>query len=249
MDAYHEHATYGIFALAAVTFVALFFITAPYGRHERGGWGPTLNAKVAWVIMETPAVVLFAAVFFAGAHSAEPVPLLLLLFWQLHYVHRTYVFPFRLPPSSKRMPVTVMLLGLTFQLVNSWLNARWISELGTYDAGWLTDPRFICGGLLFAVGMTINLRSDYALIRLKRDSEGYVLPRGGLFDYVTSPNYFGELLEWIGWAMMAWSLPALAFAVYTFANLAPRAVAHRRWYVERFEDFPKSRRAIIPFIL
>jgi len=248
LDAYHELATYGIFALAAVTFVALFFIVAPYGRHARGGWGPTLNAKVAWVIMETPAVVLFAAVFFMGAHRAELVPLVLLAFWQLHYVHRTYVFPFRLPSSAKRMPVVVMLLGLTFQVVNTWINARWISELGLYDESWLADPRFVGGALVFCLGFVINLRADYTLLRLKRESDGYVLPRGGLFDYVASPNYFGELLEWTGWALMAWSLPALAFAVYTFANLAPRAVAHRRWYRERFEDYPPSRRALIPFV-
>lgn len=249
LDAYLELATHGIFALAGVTFVALFFIVAPYGRHERRGWGPTLSPRLAWVLMETPAVLLFAAVFFAGRHRAELVPLVLFFVWQLHYVHRTYVFPFRLPSTSKRMPVLVMLLGLTFQTVNSWINARWISELGTYETSWLMEPRFVGGALLFAVGITINLRADYALLRMKRDSEGYVLPRGGLFDYVVSPNYFGELLEWIGWALMAWSLPALAFAVYTFANLAPRAIAHRRWYIEKFEDFPRARRAIIPFIL
>jgi protein-S-isoprenylcysteine O-methyltransferase Ste14 len=249
LDAYHTLTCDGILGLAAITFVALFFIVAPYGRHARKGWGPALSARVAWVLMESPAVFLFAAIYFAGDHGLEPVPLVLLTFWQAHYVHRTLVFPTRLPRSAKPMPLVPLALGFTFQVVNGWVNARWISELGHYDAAWLADPRFVLGALLFVAGMTINLRSDYALLRMKREADGYVLPRGGLFDYVTSPNYFGEVLEWTGWAILTWSLPGLAFAVYTFANLAPRALAHRRWYRERFPDYPSSRRALIPFVL
>jgi protein-S-isoprenylcysteine O-methyltransferase Ste14 len=249
LDAYHTCICYGILGLAGITFVALFFIVAPYGRHARRGWGPALNARVAWLFMESPAVFLFAAIYFAGDHWAELVPLVLLAIWQAHYVHRALVFPRQLPHTAKPMPLVPAALGFTFQVVNGWANARWISHLGHYDPSWLADPRFVLGASLFAAGMTINLRSDYALLRLKREADGYVLPRGGLFDYVTSPNYFGELLEWTGWAILTWSLPGLAFAVYTFANLAPRALAHRRWYRRRFPDYPSSRRALIPFVL
>jgi len=249
VDAYHAMASYGVLALAALTFVALIFIDAPYGRHGRGGWGPTVPATVAWVLVELPAVLLFIVVFASGAHRAELVPLVLLGVWQLHYVHRTFIFPFVMPASSRRMPIVVMLMGASFQVINSWLNARFISELGTYDPSWLTDPRFVLGATLFLSGFAINLRSDYSILRMKREAKGYVLPRGGLFDLVAAPNYFGELVEWIGWALMTWSIPGLAFALYTFANLAPRALAHRRWYRARFEDYPPERRAIIPYVL
>jgi 3-oxo-5-alpha-steroid 4-dehydrogenase 1 len=249
LDAHHAIGTRALFGLAVLTFVALFFVAAPYGRHLRRGWGPTLGAPLAWVIMESPAVVLFLVVFFAGRHAAEPVPLVLLAFWLAHYAHRTFVFPTRLPPTSKRMPLSVVALGFAFQLLNVSLNARAVSELGRYDLAWLGDPRFLAGAVLFATGLIINVRADYALLRLKRRDGRYVVPHGGLFEHVVSPNYFGELVEWCGWALMAWSLPALAFAAYTFANLAPRALAHRRWYRERFPDFPRSRRAIIPFVL
>jgi hypothetical protein len=35
----------------------------------------------------------------------------------------------------------------------------------------------------------------------------------------------GEILEWIGFAIACQSLPAAAFAIYTFCNLFPRALA------------------------
>ena len=44
--------------LAVVVFVALFFVTAPYGRHLRAGWGPMLPARLGWMVMEAPALLL-----------------------------------------------------------------------------------------------------------------------------------------------------------------------------------------------
>ncbi len=65
---------------------------------------------------------------------------------------------------------------------------------------------------------------------------------------MASPNYFGEVLEWCGWALAVKGLAGWAFAIYTFANLAPRARSHLRWYREKFDDYPNQRKALIPFI-
>ena len=48
---------------------------------------------------------------------------------------------------------------------------------------------------------------------------------------------------------VGWSLAGLSFAVYTFANLAPRAFSNHAWYREKFADYPRGRRALIPFVL
>jgi 3-oxo-5-alpha-steroid 4-dehydrogenase len=65
---------------------------------------------------------------------------------------------------------------------------------------------------------------------------------------VSGANYFGEIVEWCGYALAAQSLPATAFAVFTFANTAPRAWRHHQWYQEKFDDYPKNRWAVIPFL-
>ena len=76
-----------------------------------------------------------------------------------------------------------------------------------------------------------------------------MIPRGGLYERITAPNYFGEILEWTGWAIATWSWAGLAFAVYAVANLGPRAFANHRWYHERFPDYPPERKVLIPYLL
>lgn len=246
----HAAVAWGIIGLAVVTAVALGFVTAPYGRHQRSGWGPTVPSRVAWALMEMPSSVGFLLVFLGGDRRAELVPLLLLCVWLTHYVHRTFIYPFLIRDSGKRMPVLVVALGFTFNCANAWVNARWISHLGVYDATWLGDPRLIFGIVLFAAGMALNLLSDATLRGLRRPGEtGYGVPHGGGYRFVSCPNYLGEIIEWSGWALATWSLAGSAFALYTIANLAPRAIAHHRWYRDRFGDYPPARRALLPFIL
>ena len=247
----HHWLVLALFGAAALTFVILRFVTAPYGRYERAGWGPTLPSRAGWVLMEAPACLGFVGIYLAGDHRFAVAPLLLLAVWQFHYVHRTFVFPWRMRLEGKRMPLAVVLMGASFNGLNAYVNARWISHLGDYGPTWLDSPELVVGLGLFACGAWINRRSDAMLAALRRPGEsGYRVPRGWLFEYVVNPNYFGECLEWVGWAIATWSLPGAAFAAYTFANLAPRAMSNLEWYRAEFGDeFPSDRRAIVPHLL
>ncbi len=248
-QALHTNLTYLQFVLAAITALSLVFITAPYGRHERKGWGPTIPNRWGWVLMESPAVLAFLAFFALGENRTEVVPLVLLGLWQFHYIQRTFIFPFLLRTSGKRMPVFVAMMGFTFNLLNAYINATWLSHFGAYTMAWLTDPRFIIGVVVFGAGFYINRKADRMLMNLREPGEsGYKIPRGWLYERISCPNYFGEIVEWIGFAIATWSLPGLAFAAYTAANVAPRAFQHHRWYKETFDDYPKQRKALIPFV-
>jgi 3-oxo-5-alpha-steroid 4-dehydrogenase 1 len=236
-------------ALAVPTFISLRFITAPYGRYRRAGWGPSLPARVGWLLMECPAALLFAAVYWAGAHRTGLVPLLLFCLWELHYAHRAFLYPLWTRPGA-RMPLSMMALAVGFNVLNAWINARWVSGFGEYPRAWAYDPRFLAGAALFLGGFALNVTADRALRQLRRPGEsGYQVPHGGAFELVSCPNYLGEMAEWAGWALATWSLPGLAFALYTAANLAPRALAHHDWYRQRFPDYPPGRRALIPYLL
>ena len=247
----HGAAVWAVIALAAVTCLCLLRVTAPFGRHYTGGgWGPHIPNRIGWVVMELPATALFALIYFNGEASRQLAPLVFLAMWQAHYLHRTFVFPFRTRTGGKTIPVAVVGAGFAFNVVNAYINARFVSSIGEYHTDWLTDPRFLAGLAIFAAGMALNIRSDNILLRLRgAENSGYAIPRGGAYRYVSCPNYLGEIIEWAGWALATWSLAGFAFFLYTAANLAPRALSHHKWYRARFPDYPPNRKALIPGIL
>lgn len=246
----HGYATWGMIALAAITFAALFKIDAPYGRHARDGFGPAIPQRTAWIVMESPAVVAWLAIFLAGTHAFETVPLVLAALWQLHYLQRVCVFPFLIRSHGKTTPLAVVAAAIVFNVLNAYVNARWVSELGSYPVAWLSRPSFWIGAALFVAGFVGNVHADAVLRRLRKPGEsGYAIPRGGLYQLVSSPNYLCEIVEWTGWAILGWSLAGTSFALYTAANLVPRAITHHRWYKEKFSDYPRERKAILPFLV
>jgi protein-S-isoprenylcysteine O-methyltransferase Ste14 len=240
-----------ILVVSALSFPLLFFYTAPYGRHQEGGVGPGMNATLGWLLMEFPAPLVFAIVYGRGELAGELVPLLLLGVWQAHYFYRSFAYPLLLKVRKKQTPVAAVAVGFCFNAINAFLNAYAITNLGSHlTADWLLDPRFAIGILLMATGFSINFHSDKILRALRAPGEtGYRIPHGGLYRWVSSPNYLGEILEWAGFALAAWTSAALAFLLFTVANLLPRAFSHHRWYGERFEEYPQERKAILPRLL
>jgi 3-oxo-5-alpha-steroid 4-dehydrogenase 1 len=237
--------------LAAATFVALFFITAPYGRFTRSGWGPRLSARLGWILMETPVLVTFLVLYGVSDRKSNPVSLVFVAMFAAHYVHRGLIYPFRVRSSRPSITIPVIIMGAVFNVGNGYLNGRYLFKLGPeLSASWLLDARFILGALLFVGGYALNQYADQVLIGLRAHGEqGYKVPRGGPYNLVSCPNYLGEMLEWAGWALACWNLGALAFFVWTVANLAPRAIKTHRWYKETFPDYPQQRKALLPFIV
>ncbi len=238
------------FALAGVVFIALFFISAPYGRHIRKGWGLAIPSYLGWLIMESPAALLFALYFLLGSSPKTLVLIAFFLMWEAHYIHRAFIYPFSLSDGKKKMPLLVTFMAIFFNVANTYINGRYLFTLsGGYPNSWLVDPRFVLGFTLFVAGYIINRWADHTLGSLRKPGEtGYLVPNGGLYRWISCPNYLGEMIEWAGWALATWSLPGLAFAVWTIANLAPRARTHHAWYRQQFPDYPTQRKALIPLL-
>lgn len=244
---------WGWIALAIVTFVLLQFITAPFGRHTRNDFGPTINACLAWSLMELPSPLVFSLFFLLGSNQPTATMWVFFGLWNLHYLNRSLIYPFRQKDTKKRMPIAIMWSAIGFNLMNGFVNGYYLGNFAPtdfYDATWLTDPRFIVGIVLFVIGMGINWQSDNILLGLRKPGEtGYKIPKGGLFRILSCPNLFGEMVEWGGFALMVWSVPTLSFAIWTVANLLPRAVAHHKWYLQKFgSEYPKERKAVLPFL-
>lgn len=236
--------------VAAATFILLLKVTAPYGRHTKSNWGPMINNRIAWIMMEIPALLLPLIFFFLGDGEKSVTVWIFISLFTFHYFNRVVIFPFRLKTKGKKMPLVIALMAICFNLVNGFSIGYFLGNFaGDYTISWLSDWRFIIGIILFFTGLTINWKADNTLINLRKKSSGYQIPRAGLFEYISCPNHFGEIVEWIGFAILTWCLPGLSFAVWTMANLLPRALDHHKWYKGHFDDYPKNRKAVIPFLL
>ncbi len=246
----YEFICYIWISMGLITFIILTFIKAPYGRHRSAGWGPEISARMGWIIMESIPVFLLTGLLLSG-NNKETLVLIFWAIWTGHYINRAFLWPYRARLEKKFMPISVVILAVIFNTVNCLINGIWLFQINDgYELTWLADPRFIVGIGLFALGMIINIKSDNILFTLREDgSTGYKIPRGGLFDRVSCPNYLGEIAEWLGFAIATWSLAGFTFAFWTFCNLAPRAFTHHRWYKEEFPDYPTNRKALIPFLI
>ncbi|KAK1373144.1 Steroid 5-alpha-reductase DET2 [Heracleum sosnowskyi] len=244
-----------LFLMGPPTFIACQFLTAPYGKHHRRGWGPSISPPLAWFLMESPTLWLTLLIFPMGQNYNNPKAHLLISPYLFHYFHRSVIYPFRQFLKFRRrnttsgFPVSVALMAFGFNVLNAYLQSRWVSHYAEFEGDEWFWWRFSCGLVVFVSGMAVNVRSDMVLVGLKSEGDGYKIPKGGLFKWVSCPNYFGEIVEWAGWALMCGSRVGFGFLVYTCANLVPRAGANHRWYLEKFgEDYPKNRKAVIPFV-
>ena len=236
--------------IAVAVFISLFFITAPYGRYFRRSFGPSINGRLGWIIMEAPAPLVFAFYFITDMRVATITQIVFLTIWEIHYIDRALIYPITLRISSKPLPVSVLMSALAFNVMNAYLNSQYVIMNTTkYSQLWLVDIRFVTGLVLFILGFILNRHSDYILYRIRRTSpQEYHIPQDGFYRWVSCPNYLGEIVLWISWTITTWSPVAAAFFLWTIANLVPRARSHHQWYRQRFVDYPDERRVLVPGI-
>lgn len=239
--------------LAVAVFVGLFFVDAGYGKFYQPKWGPSVDNRVGWMLMEAPVFVAMLLLWWFSDRRTDTVRVVFLLLFELHYFHRSFLFPW-LIRGRGRMPLSIIVMGALFNTLNALMQGGWIFYISPddyYPRDWLTDPRFIAGFLIFLIGMYINIQSDDIIRNLRKEGDTrHYLPQQGMFRYVTSANYFGEFVEWVGFAILTWSWAGAVFALWTFANLCPRAARiYDRYKVEFGEELDTTKvKRIIPFI-
>lgn len=106
------------------------------------------------------------------------------------------------------------------------------------------------GIVLFMVGISGNFYHHYLLSKLRKGGEKeYRVPQGGIFGYVVCPHYFFELIEFLGVAFICQTPFAFCVTTMMFSGLVGRSMSTKSWYMKKFEDFPRHRKALIPFVM
>jgi len=240
--------------LCVVVFVALYFVDAGYGKMRTERWGPAINNKVGWFLMEAPVFVVLLYLWAISDVKWQIPYLLFMLIFEFHYFQRSFIFPFLMKGNSK-MPLAIMFLSVIWNLINGYVQGYWLFHLApmysAYPVNWVHSWQFIVGLLIFALGWFINMHSDHVIRHLRQpgDSNHY-LPKEGMYRFVTSANYLGEITEWLGWAILTWSWAGALFFLLTCSNLVPRANSIYYRYMQEFpNEFDRKKlKRIIPFI-
>jgi 3-oxo-5-alpha-steroid 4-dehydrogenase 1 len=200
--------------------------------------------------MEAPSLIVMLWLYAAGANTGW-VPKIALFLWASHYAYRSFLYPALARLDGKTMPVVVAALAVVFNLGNAGFNGLtlfcWLpdSTVGINELGGVQ----ILGLVFFLTGFFVHVHSDHVLRGLRKDGErGYKIPGKGLHCWVASPNYFGEIVQWLGFALFVQNLAGWSFLLWTVANLLPRALVNHQWYKETFSDYPKERKALVPLV-
>ncbi|KAK4359874.1 hypothetical protein RND71_022103 [Anisodus tanguticus] len=110
------------------------------------------------------------------------------------------------------------------------------------------DLKYI-GLLIFLVGISGNFYHHYLLSKLRDSKEkGYKIPQGGLFSVVICPHYLFEILGFVGISFISQTSFSLSCAVGVTLYLSGRSYVTRKWYLSKFENFPKNVKALVPFV-
>ena len=238
------------FLIAIVSFFVQFWKPLPYGKHSDADGACNLPLRPTYIAINLiPGFVLFTVTYFTGLHFSSPINIVLFIIFVLHYLTRGIITPLLSRYSEKKLsiwvPAQIFLLNIFFH----YINADFIGSVD-YCAEYYYDPRFIIGAILFVVGFIINRISDTQVVFLRksRRDPSYYIPKGFLFNLISSPHYFGEGLQWLGWAVMTWSLAGFVWWLYTESIFIPRSRHNHKWYKNQFINYPNRRKALVPFI-
>ena len=244
------------------TFLVLFFLNAGYGKfynfNAAPSFFPTISSRTSWIIQESPCVFITLYYLIKLLNQITFIKFMIILPFLIHYIHRTLIFPFIIH-NSKNSPFDITLMAFTFCVFNSIIQNRSIFYFSEYSQNYIFKIQYLIGLIVFIIGMSINIFHDYMMAYKRKEIKEkgkYILPKGYLWDYISCPNYFGEMTEWFGFAILSGTFSGFIFFISTIANLFPRAIKYHNWYKIKFkEQFNDKndkvfyRKAILPFVI
>lgn len=159
-----------ILSLAFIVVTFLFQLKKParYGRHDKNHGKCYVPQRLAHAASDfIPGVVFFTLIYFLqGRNFSQPPNVVFYCLFTVHYLHRGLVTPLVARYSSWRIPVFIPLVNFIANLLFHYLIVDFISS-ACYFPGYLYDPRFLLGLLLFIAGFVLNKMADTYLVCLR----------------------------------------------------------------------------------
>jgi len=175
--------------------------------------------------------------------------LVALALFAVHACRRLYESVFlSVYSTAARMHISGYIIGTTFYVAAPWTI---IMDSGFLLEKSMTSFIYVIGIPLFVIGSWKQHEAHAILAKLRERNNEYRIPNGGWFSYVSSPHYLSEILLYAG---LVFVVPFRSFRsgfmlLFIVLNLYTSALRTHRWYHLKFEAYPKSRYAILPYIV
>jgi len=221
--------------------------------------GPQIGWKTVYIFEYLGPIVIYALFYYGsssiygtqaysskGHHSLFQK--ILFVCWMFHFVKRELETLFVHRFGNDTMP-----------LVNLWKNCSYYWVSATAIAFTINHPNFEsskifstfqqAGFILFVLGELGNGIAHLQLRYLRRENtRERRIPNGFLFEFVSCPNYTMEILLWIGFSLMCSCWTSWLFTCVGAIQMLFWAKKKHQRYRKEFPNYPKHRKALIPFI-
>ena len=173
-------------------------------------------------------------------------------FFYFHFVRRLFEVQFVQSSRGSDVP--------PFAIIGSCVNYALYGVLNKYDPKLrLNKTVATIGSLIFLIGEIGNLYHHYLLAQFRKEPKTefntslngkYILPHGALFEYLSMPHYFMELVSWFGYFVTNnFRIGSFILFVQCCITVIPLAIGRHDKNKVQFTQWPHNRKAILPFIL
>lgn len=208
---------------------------------------PIFFLQPAWIYGEEA-----LAVSVKDAVWVREVQVAALVAWTVHYAKRELETLFVHRFSHATMP----LMNLAKNCSYYWGFAAYVSYFVNHPLYTPPPPDLVYSGACLFYFMEIgNFTCHWTLRQLRPPGTRIrAIPTGGLFDYVTCPNYTYEILAWFGFNLMTSTVAGGLFMLAGATQMIIWAQGKHRNYRKEFNGndgkplYPKSRKMLVPFI-
>ena len=191
--------TWTLFNIIFYIGLGVLTISLPYSDYH-GLWtlqyskfvkGDGIPSRTAMFILYFLPVVTATVTAWSYLFSGSFIQLIVYGSVSIHFAKRVLETLFLHKYSGKMAVQTLIFITFIYSLITGmicYLNTRTVPEM---------DTLFHIGVVLFFVGEAGNFYHHNLLADLRKGSEGYHIPQGGLFQYAACPHYFWSWFR--GW--------------------------------------------------
>lgn len=199
-----------------------------------------------------PRFIYGDALLFEPVRWVKEVQFSALIAWSFHYAKRELETLFIHRFSHATMPLSNLIKNSVYY----WGFAAYVAYFVNHPLYTPPAEDLVYTGMCLFYFMEIGNLSAHWTLRALRPPGTKIrrIPHGGLFEFVSCPNYTYEILSWLGFNLMTRTVAGILFMAAGAIQMIIWAQNKHRRYLREFDGedgrprYPQNRKIIIPFL-